>query len=54
MKMLFTLLAAIAFTSEVSTAQTTAMDFNMNDCNGQMHNLYSELNQNKVVILEFL
>lgn len=53
MKKLFTLLAAIAFTLEVSTAQTTAMDFNMNDCNGQMHNLYSELNQNKVVILEF-
>lgn len=34
-------------------AQTTAMDFTMNDCNGNMHNLYSELDQNRVVILEF-
>ena len=53
MKRLFTLLAAIAFTIQVSNAQTTAMDFNMNDCNGTMHNLYSELDQEKVVILEF-
>lgn len=53
MKNLFTLLGAIAFTIQVSNAQTTAMDFNMNDCNGQMHNLYSELDQNKAVILEF-
>ena len=48
MKRLFTLLAAIAFTIQVSNAQTTAMDFNMNDCNGTMHNLYSELDQEKV------
>lgn len=29
------------------------MDFSMNDCNGDMHHLYNELDQEKVVILEF-
>ena len=53
MKKLFTLCLAIAFITSISSAQTTAMDFNMNDCNGTMHNLYSELDQEKVVILEF-
>lgn len=53
MKKLVTLFAAFAFTIHLSNAQTTAMDFNMNDCNGQMHHLFGELDQNKVVILEF-
>ena len=34
-------------------AQTTAKDFNRNDCNGVNHHLFSELDSNKVVILEF-
>lgn len=37
------------------TAQTpdTAYDFNMNDCNGKMHHLFSELDSGNVVVLEF-
>ncbi len=33
---------------------TTAKDFNMNDCSGNMHHLYEELNTNDVVIIEFM
>ena len=35
------------------TAQTTAYDFTMNDCNGNMHHLFSELDSGNVVVLEF-
>ncbi|HIA37785.1 MAG TPA: T9SS type A sorting domain-containing protein [Flavobacteriales bacterium] len=38
----------------VSKAQTTALDFNRIDCNGNSHHLYSELDSNNVVILEFI
>src|SRR5262249_10014586 len=34
-------------------AQTTAMDFYMDDCNGSMHHLYSELDPDNVIIMEF-
>lgn len=36
-------------------AQTpdTAYDFNMNDCNGKMHHLFSELDSGNVVVMEF-
>ena len=55
MKKTITLLLALILTSNAikSQAPTTAKDFNMNDCNGQMHNLFSELNGDNVVILEF-
>jgi len=53
MKTKIYLVIALIFTAVISKAQTTAMDFIMDDCDGQMHNLYDELNQNKVVILEF-
>lgn len=33
---------------------TTAYDFNMNDCNGKMHHLFSELDSGNVVIMEFI
>jgi hypothetical protein len=33
--------------------QTTAMDFNRADCNGVQHHLFSTLDSNKVVIMEF-
>jgi len=36
-----------------SKAQTTALDFNRIDCNGNSHHLYSELDSNNVVIIEF-
>jgi hypothetical protein len=32
---------------------TTAYDFNMNDCNGKMHHLFSELDSGNVVVMEF-
>ncbi len=32
---------------------TTALDFSMIDCNGQFHNLYSELNSGNAIIMEF-
>jgi hypothetical protein len=51
MKKLITVL--FAGISLAAGAQTMAMNFTMNDCNNQMHNLYSELNQNNVAILEF-
>lgn len=42
------------FTSQVTKAQTTAMDFTIMDCNGGgPHNLYSDLNSGKAVIIEF-
>ena len=36
-------------------AQSTAMDFTKNDCNtGALHNLFSELDSNYVIIMEFV
>jgi hypothetical protein len=32
---------------------TTALDFSMVDCNGQFHNLYSELDSGNAIIMEF-
>ena len=36
-----------------SKAQLTAMDFNGMDCNGTMHNMFSELDAGKAVLLHF-
>lgn len=33
--------------------QTTAMDFTMDDCNGNMHNLFTTLDSNEVVVMEY-
>ena len=41
------------FTSQFIAAQTTAMDFNRMDCNGNHHHLFAELDSNHVAILEF-
>lgn len=53
MKKIHAILFVLLFGTAFSNAQTTAMDFTMNDCNGQMHNLYSELDGGNVVIMEF-
>ena len=37
-----------------SFSQTTAMDFTQDECEGTPHNLFSELDAGKVVILEFV
>ncbi len=37
-----------------ATAQTTAPNFNINDCASTNHDLYSELNSGKVVVIAFV
>lgn len=49
---LFTFLSALLL-GTVAQAQTTAMDFNRTDCNGNQHHLFAELDSNHVAILEF-
>lgn len=45
----------VGFNQKVSAQdpQTVAYDFKMDDCNGQMHHLFSELDSGNVVVLEF-
>ena len=37
----------------IAKAQTTALDFTTDDCNGIYHNLFATLDSNNVVIIEF-
>lgn len=53
MKKIYSLLLAALLGNTIANAQTTAMDFTMNDCNSVMHNLYSELDPGNVIIMEF-
>ena len=53
MKKINTLILALILTCSHINAQTTAVNFNMSDCSGKMHNLFSELDAGKVVIIEF-
>lgn len=46
-------LCMITHQTVVSQNPTTAYDFNMNDCNGNMHHLFSELDSGNVVVMEF-
>ncbi len=39
--------------SVLNAQVTTALDFTMNDCSGNMHHLYADLDAGKVVILEY-
>jgi hypothetical protein len=49
-----TFIFAFIFASILSNAQpTTAMDFTADDCNGNMHNLFTTLDSGEVVILEY-
>ncbi len=48
---LLSLLCAVSIGAQ---AQTTALDFTANDCDGVSHNLFSELEAGKVVILELV
>lgn len=49
-------LSAFALASSVSliSAQTTATDFTANDCNGVSHNLFTELNAGKVIVIAWV
>ncbi len=53
MKKTFTLVAALALATSIM-AQTTALDFTANDCDGAPHNLFSELDAGNVVIVELV
>ncbi len=49
----FMLAVGILLASTNSKAQTTAMNFSITDCNAMPHDLYSDLDAGKAVILEF-
>ncbi|MBK8227464.1 MAG: T9SS type A sorting domain-containing protein [Flavobacteriales bacterium] len=53
MKKLFSVLTASAFALS-GIAQTTALDFTANDCDGMSHNLFTELEAGDVVIIELV
>jgi hypothetical protein len=53
MKKIITLIIILAATVQFSKAQQVAMDFTMDDCYGQMHNLYTTLDSGYVVVMEF-
>ncbi|HYV92387.1 MAG TPA: T9SS type A sorting domain-containing protein [Chitinophagales bacterium] len=53
MKQIFTFVFTVLIFLQISKAQTTAMDFTMNDCNGVMHNCFTTLDSGKVIIIEF-
>lgn len=45
------LLAFLVFTGSSLFSQNVATDFNLNDCNGNPHHLFSELDAGKVIVL---
>ena len=51
--LLLLLLFHFVFSGSYTSAQTTAMDFVREDCNGSQQNLYADLDSGNVVILEF-
>lgn len=48
-----TMAVALLCTATFASAQTTAMDFNRMDCNGNMQHLFADLDAGNAVILEF-
>lgn len=50
----FLLILTIAISSLNLTGQNTALDFTRTDCDGTEHHLFSELDEGKVVILDFV
>lgn len=52
-KLLISLCAAISLAGSLS-AQTTAVNFNCNDCAGNNHDLFSELDAGKVVVIAWV
>lgn len=53
MKQIFSLVTAVAFASSLQ-AQTTALDFTANDCDGMAHTLFADLDAGNVVIIELV
>lgn len=52
-KLLFTALT-ILFVSGFSYSQTTATDFTVNDCVGNSHNLFTELDAGKIIVIAWV
>jgi hypothetical protein len=52
-KILFTILTVL-FVQGFSHAQTTATDFTANDCVGSVHNLFSELDAGKIIVIAWV
>jgi len=48
------IITAILTTLGFAYAQTTATDFTTNDCNGDSHNLFSELDTGNVIVIAFV
>ncbi len=48
------LLVSLIISSFLTSFAQTAPDFTANDCNGNSHNLYSELGQGKVIVLSWV
>lgn len=44
----------ILLTCNLTSAQTTALDWTKNDCNGTNHNLFDELNNGNVILCEYV
>ena len=53
MKKSILLSTILVFAFTLSKAQTTAMDFNRMDCNGNMQHLFADLDAGNAVIIEF-
>ena len=51
MKKLYSLLFILFFAAFIANSQTTAVDFTLNDCNGNSQSLYKSLDSGKVMIL---
>jgi len=51
-KLLF--FCAILLMAKISISQTTATNFNVPDCNGEMYNLFEDLDQGNVVVIAWV
>ncbi len=54
MKNLYFSLLGLVFASNIAFSQSVARDWTKTDCDGISHNLYSELESGKVIILEYV
>lgn len=54
MNKILTVLACVIFGTATLSAQTTAVDFTINDCSGINHHLYGELDGGKVIVIAFV
>lgn len=52
-KVILLITTAVLLFDLSATAQSTAMDFNITDCNGTSHHLFSDLDAGNAVIIEF-